>query len=515
MIKDLIYRDAFGVSKRVTSQSQYANVTPSIASIHSISTDYALTDIPIAINNSMPGGGTSHFSSSSALLTGNLFLSTLSSQFSEFEEISSFSSELSSASGFEYDQMTSGGIAKWSLDNTFNNAYGDPQSSIRNSGITFVPASAYSTLGKWAMSGTLYESSNHRNLTSVGLTFSGDASFPLGTRDVAITSNTKYGTFNQSGLPAGDTPRSICAWIKTSMTTDGAFFSYGSTALNTAVSLYVQTSTGYFGVSKHGSAALVSATAINTGTWKHVAMTYTGTTMKLYVDSVEVASGSVSLGTVVGTGPGYIGNYISTSNNIAMIGTIADVQMYDFALTAGEVSTIFGGSDITIDAVPFTADYVAKFNGSSSTATFFPNQFPPGANARTLCAWIRSFNTGEAQIFGYGTNSAGQRFQLWVGSNHKFSIEGYGGGYSVDSGITVNDGTWNHVAATYDGTNASVYVNAVFATSGAIAYNTVLTYGLVGSLASSYYFLGEMSDCRALGYAATSGEIVDIFNGTI
>lgn len=84
----------------------------------------------------------------------------------------------------------------------------------------------------------------------------------------------------------------------------------------------------------------------------HVAVTLSGTTAKIYMDGVEIASGTVPAVNITGIAPLTIG--ASRSNGAATVneayqGTIDDPAFYGSALTPTEVALLHGASTATLD----------------------------------------------------------------------------------------------------------------------------------------------------------------------
>jgi len=84
-----------------------------------------------------------------------------------------------------------------------------------------------------------------------------------------------------------------------------------------------------------GGLVAVNHTALTLNTWVHVALSYDGTTVRLYRDGVEVNTftntGSIGAGTY---------NFLavpSTAN-----GQVDDVRIFNAALTAAEVASFMG-----------------------------------------------------------------------------------------------------------------------------------------------------------------------------
>ena len=79
--------------------------------------------------------------------------------------------------------------------------------------------------------------------------------------------------------------------------------------------------------------------AILVNTWSHLALTWDGTTMRLYVNGTQVAtkarSGTLQ-STAGGAGPVRLGNNTYSEN---FLGRIDEVRIYSRALSAAEVTT--------------------------------------------------------------------------------------------------------------------------------------------------------------------------------
>ena len=145
---------------------------------------------------------------------------------------------------------------------------------------------------------------------------------------------------NDVVLPVGAAACSISAWISTIATTAdvGGIVNWGS----------ANTTGARFGLlNSHGKAYfvgeardLVGKAVVNDGGWHHLAVTFDGLSVVMYVDAVVDASSSLALAT---TGQSLeIGR--STMDKAVQewfTGSIDDVRIYDRALTGPEVSLLF------------------------------------------------------------------------------------------------------------------------------------------------------------------------------
>jgi PKD repeat protein len=115
-------------------------------------------------------------------------------------------------------------------------------------------------------------------------------------------------------------------------------------------------------------------------------------------------------------------------------------------LTVGVVYTTYGACTRGVageiaNAYGFSGGYV-----SCSGATL-----PSGSNPRTVSAWFKKNAAATAspgkEIFGYGNNTTGQRFGLWIGGNgtaNALGVENCGAGRTFPWSW---DGQWHQLAA--------------------------------------------------------------------
>ena len=82
---------------------------------------------------------------------------------------------------------------------------------------------------------------------------------------------------------------------------------------------------------------LYGASALAVNTWSHLATTYDGTTLRLYVNGVQVASRAQTGAITVSTNPLEIGGDLL--NGQYFNGTIDEVRLYNRALSASEIQT--------------------------------------------------------------------------------------------------------------------------------------------------------------------------------
>ncbi|WEK53722.1 MAG: DUF5695 domain-containing protein [Candidatus Cohnella colombiensis] len=189
-------------------------------------------------------------------------------------------------------------------------------------------------------------------------TLSGGTSWVAGKSGNALSLNgsNAYASL-PSGIVSGLNDFTIATWVKVNSLSDWArIFDFGT---GTSNYMFLAPRAGGSGLrfsitsSGNGSEQQLNATVLPTGTWKHVAVTLTGTTGRMYVDGVQVAINSnmtlkpSSLGS---TTLNYIGR--SQFSDPYLNGVIDDFRIYSRALSATEVGTLAGSTPTASNIAP-------------------------------------------------------------------------------------------------------------------------------------------------------------------
>ncbi len=136
-----------------------------------------------------------------------------------------------------------------------------------------------------------------------------------------------------------------------------------------------------------------------------------------------------------------------------------------------------------------------------------------GTQAFTIEAWVKP--TGGlwvAVVSKFVHTATNEGYSLEIFSDNKVSLL-YGNNWSdwnaTTSSTALTAGVWSHIAATYDGTTAKVYINGLLSQS-ATWTNGVTDSGtplLLGSRSGTTYYLGQMDEARVWTVARTAAEI--------
>lgn len=368
---------------------------------------------------------------------------------------------------------------------------------------------------------------------------------------------------------------SVQAWFSTTTSLGGQLVGFGKSATGTSTSsdrsLYL-TNSGQAGFAVNSDGTMLSILSPSTyrdGSRHQVTGTFDGTTMRLFVDAVEVASRTVTV-PVAGSQYGYwrvggdtLAGVTSVPSRAFVTAAISDVAVYPTALgrdqvdaqwvAAGGTSTLpadlYGravlrqspslywrlnessgrpvadssGQNNTgthrsgTSAVPTggalagVTDQAATFDGSTSgvagsSAVAAPTKF-------TVEAWVRTTSTAGGRVIGFGVNAtspsgtADRMLYLTPSGQAVFGVN-YNSQLTVGSVAPVNDGQWHHLAGTFDGATMRLYVDGVEAGARSATAPGYTGYWRVGSgiVWNGATFLAADIDEAAVYASALSGQ---------
>ena len=374
---------------------------------------------------------------------------------------------------------------------------------------------------------------------------------------------------NLSSILSADFTISIWVYFTDTSRRSAVLFSSGTDYTNSII--FQLTNTG-FHLTAGGTGVNIafpgnSGYYIKSDKWYHCVYTVNGTTGKAYVDGLQMGNDQSMGSTRPGTeGQGaIITNYAFSTNAIyALKGNVSNAAIFNSALTASQISTLFnfgtpetnisfnpqawwklddqnaitdssnngntgtnnGATNISLgvavtpswkipSALPITTtpNYTTAldFNGTSQITTSYTP--PTGANARTISLWFYQDTSGNADICGYGTNSVTGLFDIILYGGDVY-VHGFGTNQEYGRGAyTV--GAWNHYVVTYDGTKVKGYVNNVATPENTVTLSTGTSNTF--KIGNGYYnvgnFNGKISNVSTWNTALTSTQVSTLFNG--
>ena len=158
-----------------------------------------------------------------------------------------------------------------------------------------------------------------------------------------------YVSASVSGLPLGNSARTVIAWFKATSTPKdhNTIFAYGTGVAGKPIYLITLRSTGkvYF-ESGSGADQIFSAVSKSDGNWHQVILTYDSTTVRMYVDGILEGSATATLETL--SSAFQLGN-MPWDSNYKYTGQIDDIRVYNRALSATEVQQIYNSQSFARD----------------------------------------------------------------------------------------------------------------------------------------------------------------------
>ena len=147
---------------------------------------------------------------------------------------------------------------------------------------------------------------------------------------------------NPADWPAAAEPRSMCGWGKTDSVATGWRWiaAYGSAG--TGLAMFI----GMNGTDLYGGGYgddVLKAGFWEIGAWHHIALTYDGTTARLYADGIEVASAAKTWNLTLARA--HIGRQVNSAAEF-WDGLIDDVRVYNVALTPEQVKETMRGDPL-------------------------------------------------------------------------------------------------------------------------------------------------------------------------
>ena len=134
----------------------------------------------------------------------------------------------------------------------------------------------------------------------------------------------------------------VMAWVKT--TTDNGTAMVVNVNNGTAATFQIiKVGNNYrfdVGTPSQVSSALIAEGLIETGSWVHLAGTYDGANIKIFLTAVQQGSNVANTGNIRTSSPTRLGIGVrSTGADLPFVGKIDDVKIFDIALSAAEIST--------------------------------------------------------------------------------------------------------------------------------------------------------------------------------
>ena len=327
---------------------------------------------------------------------------------------------------------------------------------------------------------------------------------------------------------------------------------------------YVTTSGGFLvmnrgnGGTQSSSGALTNPTV---GKWNHLAINFDGTNYRYYLDGVLKSGPSAILSPLDSDKLWRIGwiEHVAFGVNDKWDGSIDDVRIYNYALSAQEIANLYSsaktkytasapllglvgywsldandingttvydksgkGNNGTTIASPTGVSGKVKqaldFDGSTQYITTIGDDiFDFGIGNFTASAWIKLDDVAgaEAVMGKYNANIAGQRGWIIRVDSGVFSGFIDLPGANIIGATTMSAGAWHHITMVRNGNNGYVYLNGTQdgTASGLSALNAtsniVLEIGAQGKGVGP--FGGSIDEVRIYNRALSAAEVANLY----
>lgn len=360
---------------------------------------------------------------------------------------------------------------------------------------------------------------------------------------------TKYISASDTGLPTGNSPRTMCSWVRpATLPASGSYAiaaKYGSPSTSAANYIGLFNNGGtmnaiYSGWGDHLNIAYTFAV----NTWYHICGSYDGTNAKLYVNGELIGFLAKNWNTALLGNNGVVVGRGDMTTSYPFTGDIDDVRIYNRVLTDNELLALSGqlgvglirqysftagaltddaGSGLSLTAVGAPASTTGALGDANGAFSFSGTQYfsasdsglPAGAAARTMCAWIYPTIAPENSFaISYGTVNSGQNSFLYVDGANTAGFGSYGANLQSTYNPPLN--TWTHLCGVYDSAGfASLYAGGTIVPGGsatALAFTTLLSGSLrIGARSDNQYmWTGNLDGIRIYNRALGKNEILEL-----
>ena len=391
---------------------------------------------------------------------------------------------------------------------------------------------------------------NQNKVSNYSMDFDGSVDY------VRINSNT---FLQPSEAELNSNGYSVSAWIKidSSLTSEVGIFAndgvvqtgtiYGlEFSINTTRTLRIRKGDGTGRFSADIRSA-VTAETVPINAWTHVTFVLPSAnenTWQIYINGV---AGTMNVGGSGGA-VGYSGVYPGGIGRIRFqyfVGQIDQVTVFDYALSASQVSTLYGGGTAITNPMSLSPKPIAYYQLGDQSVDNGANYLVPNNSLRdyvfdfdgnndyidtpqidlgstnTISFWINTTTTTQGAIFGDpNAYSDYALFSQPALNSIAFRLGNNDSGYyqlTVSSGL-LNDGNWHHHCLSRDGVTINYYIDGILQTNvtndtlnSSAGTNTTIENIFANQIAAFKYG-GKLSNVAFFSTALTGPQVETLYN---
>ena len=256
-------------------------------------------------------------------------------------------------------------------------------------------------------------------------------------------------------------------------------------------------------------------TLYHSNIWNNIALVYSGTNMKLYVNGVladENSDTTINVGDLGDNLLSYLGKSLYDGDGY-FCGCFDNFAVYDYALGAAEIADIAAENLPAVPVLRYTfedntvlpdmygnaatvydsdrASKVLSLDGSSNTYAALPQGYFDGRDTMTIMFDVKPNQcSGNYFTFAFGQDSTKYNFFRVRGSElrNAITVNTYYNEHETKTVIDYSD-AWISVALVFDGTNCKLYANGTLAAENSNTEIKVSDLGsnLLAYLGKSFY----------------------------
>ena len=292
------------------------------------------------------------------------------------------------------------------------------------------------------------------------------------------------------------------------------------------------------------------------GNWHHIVAIYNGSNKSIYLDNVAIQTTEANGNIISGAGYNLLigAGRDEVPPRLMYQGLIDEVRIYNYALTSSEIEDLFKleppvtyseylfeeGSGTTVNDsnganngtlmneelwVDGVAGKALEFTGTGyvNLGDCFSDNVK---DALSLSAWIlpTAMSGGNMGVIMHGCSQT-DSYAIYIKPDNK-SVGFKTGGTTSDWMAVENvdalwDGNWHHLAAIYDGSNKTIYLDNVAIQTAEATGNIISGAGhnlLIGAGRDEdpprLMYKGLIDEMRIYNYALTSSELSGLYNLT-